>query len=230
MAKPKDDDVARWAEGRLGLLAPPEDWSPNLAKNRARMREELAHRRSGRRLRLIVAVAAVLLVVPLAEVPIVRALAQQCGEWLLTVSSANHAPTRPVVPDFTIVDAQGQAVTLSAFRGKVVLLTLWTTTCGQCETEMSWFTSFQDAYRNQGFAVLGVAVERDGWARVGPYLSQRPVNYQVVISDRDVAQSAVGQSIPTTLILDREGRIAVRHVGYCSRAEFQRDIQKVLAE
>jgi thiol-disulfide isomerase/thioredoxin len=112
----------------------------------------------------------------------------------------------------------------------VVLLTLWTTTCGQCETEMSWFTHFQDTYREQGFAVLGVAVERDGWTRVTPYLNQRPVNYQIAIGDRDRAKSAVGPSIPTTLILDRQGRIAVRHVGFCSRSEYQRDIQKVLAE
>lgn len=230
MAKPEDDDVARWAEDRLGRLAPPENWSPNLAANRVRMHETLAHRRSGHHIRLIVAVAAVLLLVPLAEVPVVRALAQRCGEWLLAVSNGSHAPMRPAVPDLTIVDAQGQPVTLSAFRGKVVLLTLWTTTCGQCETEMSWFTNFQDAYRDQGFAVLGVAVERDGWTRVTPYLNQRPVNYQIAIGDTDRAQSAVGPSIPTTLILDREGRIAVRHVGFCSRTEYQRDIQKVLAE
>jgi len=95
---------------------------------------------------------------------------------------------------------------------------------------MSWFTNFQDTYRDRGFAVLGVAVERDGWTRVTPYLSQRPVNYQIAIGDRDRAESAVGPSIPTTLILDRQGRVAVRHVGFCSRAEYRRDIQKVLAE
>lgn len=230
MAKPKDDDVVRWAEARLGRLTPPDDWSPNLAKNRARMHEELAYRRSGRHIRVMVAAAAVVLVLPLAQVPVVRALAQRCGEWLVGTSNGSQVPVRPVVPDLAIIDAQGQPVALSSFHGKVVLLTLWTTTCGQCETEMSWFTNFQDAYRAQGFAVLGVAVERDGWARVMPYLNQRPVNYQIAIGDRARAQSAVGPSIPTTLILDRQGRIAVRHVGYCSRAEFQRDIQKVLAE
>jgi cytochrome c biogenesis protein CcmG/thiol:disulfide interchange protein DsbE len=230
MAKPEDDDVARWAEAHLARLTAPEDWSPDLARNRARVREQLAHQRQSFRTRLIIAATAAVLVLPLAEVPVVRALAQRCGEWLLTVSNVDHQRTRVVVPDFNIVDAQGQSVTLSAFRGKVVLLTLWTTTCGQCETEMSWFTSFQDAYRDQGFAVLGVAVEPDGWARVTPYLSQRPVNYQVVIGDRDRAQTAIGPSIPTTLILDRQGRIAVRHVGFCSRTEYLRDIQKVLAE
>src|SRR5690348_6799231 len=207
MAMPEDDAVVRWTEDRLAQLAPPDDWTPQLARNRTLLREQLAHQSRHRRRRLIVAATAMIALVPFVKLPAVRAVAQQCGDWLLTASNAGRARVRPTVPHFKLVDADGRPVALSDFRGKVVLLTMWTTTCGQCQTEMSWFTAFQQAYRDRDFVVLGVALDRDGWDRVTPYLHQRPVNYEVVVGDRERAQSAIGPSIPTTLILDRHGRI-----------------------
>ena len=229
METPEDHRVAGWTQDRLAHLAPPDDWTPNLARNRARLGEQLTRQKT-RRVPALIAAAAVVLLVSLGRVPVLRAVAERCGEWLLTVTNVSHAPVRPALPEFPVVDVHGQPVSLSTYRGKVVLLTVWTTTCGQCQTETSWFTAFQQAYRDRGFVVLGVAVDPEGWSRVTPFLNQRSISYQVVTGDRAAAQSAIGPSVPTTMILDRAGRIAVRHVGYCSKSEFQRDIQKVLAE
>ncbi|HTM05159.1 MAG TPA: TlpA disulfide reductase family protein [Vicinamibacterales bacterium] len=230
MATPEDDPVAGWTTERLARLAPPSDFEPNLVRNRRRLDEQLTKRGRGHRIQVFLTATVVILLLLVLPGPTLRAVVQRCGEWLLTVSNMSGKPVRPAVPAFAVIDANGQPVALSTYRGKVVLLTVWTTTCGQCETERSWFTGFQDTYRDQGFVVLGVALDSDGWARVTPYLQRRPVNYQIAIGNRADAQSVLGASVPTTLILDREGRIAVRHVGYCSRSEFQRDIQKVLAE
>jgi hypothetical protein len=95
---------------------------------------------------------------------------------------------------------------------------------------MSWFTDFQDAYRDRNLLVLGVSLDQGGWTQVTSHLARQPINYRVVLGDRELAQSTIGAAIPTTLILDREGRVAVRHVGFCSKAEYRRDIEKVLNE
>ena len=209
---------------RLRQLTPPADWTPSLAENRARLRERVGpHNR--RRLALMTSVAATAVVLAAANVSVVRGVAQRCGEWLGVVSSS-----RLRLPEVSFTDAQGRAVPVSALRGKVVLLTFWTTTCGQCQTEMSWFEDFQRTYGDRNLVVLGVSLDEGGWSRVSPFLEQRPINYDVVLARREATQPIVGASIPTTLIVDRRGRIAVRHIGYCSKGQYQRDLEKVLAE
>jgi len=160
-----------------------------------------------------------------ANASVMRAVAQRCGEWLGIVSSS-----RPKLPEVSFTDAQGRPVPMSAFRGRVVLLTFWTTTCGQCQTEMSWFADFQHTYRDRDLVVLGVSLDQDGWSRVSSFLEHQPIDYAVVVARREVTQPIIGTSIPTTLIVDRRGRIAVRHIGYCSKGEYRRDLEKVLSE
>jgi peroxiredoxin len=219
----KSDRVQSVAD-RLELLTPPADWTPSLARNRARLRERVGAG-SRRRLRLMTTAAVAALVIGAANVSVVRAVAQRCGEWLGLVSSS-----RPRLPDVSFTDVYGSSVSVSALRGKVVLLTFWTTTCGQCQTEMRWFADFQHTYRDRNLVVLGVSLDQDGWSRVSPFLERQPLNYDVVLAQREATQPIIGASIPTTLIVDRRGRIAVRHIGYCSRGEYQRDLEKVLAE
>jgi peroxiredoxin len=138
--------------------------------------------------------------------------------------------TRPTIPDLSLADAEGRRIALSDLSGRVVLLTFWTTSCGQCRTESSWFSEFQQAYGDKNLAVVGVALDTDGWSSVKPFLKQEAIDYRVVMGDRDEARSVIGTAIPTTLILDRENRISVRHVGFCSKAEYRQDIERILAE
>jgi peroxiredoxin len=220
----RKSDRVRSVSDRLEQLTPPADWTPSLAKNRSRLRERVAAQ-SRRRLGLIAAAAVAAVVLAAANVSVVRAVAQRCGEWLGVVSSS-----RPKLPEVSFTDADGRSVPVSALRGKVVLLTFWTTTCEQCQTEMSWFADFQHTYRDRNLVVLGVSLDQDGWSRVSPFLERRPLNYDIVMARREVTQPIFGTSIPTTLIVDRRGRIAVRHIGYCSKGEYQRDLERILAE
>ena len=209
----REPDRVRSVADRLEQLTPPADWTASLAKNRARLRARIgAHSR--RRLGLMTAAIATAVVLAGANISVVRAVAQRCGEWLGVVSSS-----RPTLPEVSFTDAQGRSVPVSVLRGKVVLLTFWTTTCGQCQTEMSWFADFQHTYRDRNLVVLGVSLDQDGWSRVSSFLEHRPLNYEVVVARREVTQPIIGASIPTTLIVDRRGRIAVRHIGYCSKGD-----------
>lgn len=139
-------------------------------------------------------------------------------------SSKSHA-----APDFTLKDADGKEVKLSDLKGKVVLLNFWATWCGPCKMEIPWFIEFERQYKDKGFAVVGVAMDDDGWNAVKPYIAAQKVNYRVVVGTDAVAQNYGGiDSLPTTFILDREGRITSTHVGLVAKSEYEHEITQLL--
>jgi peroxiredoxin len=200
MAPNDDAELPRWADDRMAALTPKAEWEPNEPRGLERLRRG-GDRRSVRWV-LWLAAAGTAGMLVLAQAPAVKAIAHKCGEFIARISGSRGG--RPSPPDFTFTGSDGSSTRLSAFRGKVVVLTFPTESCAQCRDEMAWFSEFQNAYGDRDFAV--------------------------VVGDRNAARQTVGSSMPTTLILDRDGRIAVRHIGYCSKAEYRRDIQKVLAE
>lgn len=136
---------------------------------------------------------------------------------------------RKLAPDFALKDANGSSVKLSDYRGKVVLLNFWATWCGPCKVEIPWFIEFQQQYKDKGFEVLGVAMDDEGWEAVKPYLSERKVNYRVLLGNDSVTQLYGGvDSLPTTFVIDKEGRIASAHVGLVAKNEYLGEIQSLL--
>lgn len=132
--------------------------------------------------------------------------------------------------DFTLKDANGNAIKLSDYRGKVVLLNFWATWCGPCQLEIPWFIEFQQLYKSKGLQVLGVSMDDDGWAAVKPYIAQHKINYPIVLGNDSVSQLYGGiDSLPTTFIIDQEGRIAYPpHVGLVGKNEYLSEIQGLL--
>lgn len=136
---------------------------------------------------------------------------------------------RRTAPDFTLKDATGAPLKLSDLRGKVVLLNFWATWCGPCEVEIPWFVDFQKAYRDRDFAVLGVSMDDDGWKSVRPYLQEHKINYRIVIGDDHLSELYGGvDSLPTSFVIDRDGRIAAMHVGLVSKSDYQNEIVNLL--
>jgi cytochrome c biogenesis protein CcmG/thiol:disulfide interchange protein DsbE len=134
-----------------------------------------------------------------------------------------------MAPDFTLNDASGRPVNLSDFRGKVVLLNFWATWCPPCKDEIPWFIEFQQKYADQGFAVLGVSLDEEGWKAVQPFMQEVKVNYPMMIGNGEVAGLFGGiQSLPTTLLIDRAGRIASTRVGLVRKSDYQAAIESRL--
>ena len=138
---------------------------------------------------------------------------------------------RKPAPNFSLKDADGNAVNLADYRGKVVLVNFWATWCGPCEAEIPWFVEFEKKYKDQGFAVLGVSMDDDGWKSVRPYIASHKINYRIVIGSEVVSQQ-FGEidSLPTSFVLDREGRIASNHVGLVDKRDYQNEIVKLLED
>jgi cytochrome c biogenesis protein CcmG/thiol:disulfide interchange protein DsbE len=136
---------------------------------------------------------------------------------------------RKPAAEFALKDSNGKTVKLSDFKGKVVLLNFWATWCGPCKIEIPWFIEFEQAYRDKGLVILGVAMDEEGWEAVKPYMDSKKINYRVVIGDDITAQRYGGvESLPTTFLIDREGRTAGVHVGLVSKKDYLNDITQLL--
>lgn len=235
---------ASWTEERLETLRPADAWEPDALRALARFRKQSERRAPSRRWMWMTAGAAAACVSLMAS-PVTRAFAQRCvyacvsqTGWVrhfVGSSGANSAFVQPAdrkpAADFTLEEASGAPVQLSKLRGKVVLLNFWATWCAPCRIEMPWFAQFENAEHERGFEVLGVSLDEDGWKSVTPYIRNTKVNYPVLLGTADLLRPYTRETaLPTTLLIDRAGRVASIHVGLCSRSEYESDIRAVLNE
>jgi len=169
----------------------------------------------------------------------VAAVSASLALFFAGCSRPSSAPTgnlkseakRKPAPNFSLKDAGGSAVNLVDYRGKVVLVNFWATWCGPCEVEIPWFVEFEQKYKDRGFAVLGVSMDDDGWKSVRPYVASHKINYRIVIGSEVVSQQFGDiDSLPTSFVLDRQGRIATNHVGLVDKSEYQNEIVKLLED
>jgi len=132
-------------------------------------------------------------------------------------------------PDFTLTGNNGAPVRLSGYQGRIVLLDFWATWCGGCKVEIPWYIEFQNKYKDKGLAVIGVAMDDDGWKKVKPFAEAKKMNYPVVLGSGDLAKRYGVTALPVTLLIDREGKIAASHTGLVNKEAFEKKIQSLLA-
>ncbi len=113
-------------------------------------------------------------------------------------------------------DAAGNRRTLADFKGKVVLVDVWATWCPPCRKSLPEVAELQKAGGDR-YVVLPISVDRGGWGDVTPFLAQNPqLGLTAFVPDGAKAMDAFGEipGIPTTLIIDREGKLVKRWSGY----------------
>jgi peroxiredoxin len=143
-------------------------------------------------------------------------------------TSLDDAKLKPA-PDFSLKDASGATVKLSDYRGKVVLLNFWATWCGPCKIEIPWFMDFEQQYKNKGFEVLGVAMDDEGWSVVKPYVTDKKINYRVLLGNDSIASAYGGiDSLPTTFVINQNGKIVSSHIGLVNKDDYLKEIEGLL--
>jgi len=119
-----------------------------------------------------------------------------------------------LAPDFAVPDLSGQAVRLSALRGKVVVLNLWTTWCPPCREEMPSMERLYQQLRNRDFQLLAVSQDEDGRRVVEPFVKDMKLSFPVLIDPEHQVGDRYGVwGYPETFIIDRTGHVAERVIG-----------------
>jgi len=119
-----------------------------------------------------------------------------------------------LAPDFAVPDLSGQAVRLSALRGKVVLLNLWTTWCPPCREEMPSMQRLYDRLRDRDFQLLAVSQDEDGKRVVEPFVKEMRLSFPVLVDpDHQVGDRYGVWGYPETFVIDRAGHVVERVIG-----------------
>jgi peroxiredoxin len=132
-------------------------------------------------------------------------------------------------PAWTLKDLDGNEVKSSQFAGKVVVVDFWATWCTPCIQEIPGYIELQKKYGADGLVIIGVTVDRKAPTEVKKFVEQKGMNYTVVVADEKVAEDFGGiEGIPTTFLIDREGKFAHKKVGAMTHSDYEALVKKVL--
>jgi peroxiredoxin len=140
------------------------------------------------------------------------------------------ADAKPANLDFTLKDVAGKDVTLSDYKGKVILLDFWATWCGPCKVEIPGFVEFQNRYGKDGLQVIGISVD-DTVAQLEPFIKEYKMNYPVLQGlGRDEVAQAFGAvlALPHTVMISRDGKVCAQHTGLTGHDVFESHIKGLL--
>jgi thiol-disulfide isomerase/thioredoxin len=145
---------------------------------------------------------------------------------LIGIESGDHQ--RPV---FSATTLQGAAISDSTLRGQVVLVNFWATWCLPCRAEMPLLETMGQRHAASGLVVLGLSVDRAGPDVVSSFLRERGITYPVAIVGRDVETAFGGvQGYPTSVLLDRTGRVRYKVVGPLAMASLEPGVRRLLRD
>lgn len=133
-------------------------------------------------------------------------------------------------PDFTLRDLKGNQVSLSALKGKPVVLNFWATWCMPCRAEIPHLEELYTKYKDQGLMVLGANTETD-YMKVKRFAQSR-ISYSVLLDGSTQSQEYDVKGIPCTYYIDRKGIVRHRSVGFApgDEALIEEKIKKLLAD
>jgi peroxiredoxin len=121
---------------------------------------------------------------------------------------------RPLAPDFTLTSVNGKTITLSQFRGKVILLDFWATWCAPCRSAIPHLKDLYKAYREKGLEIIGLSLDKGNPERVRKFAANMGIEYTIIMADDDLVKKYGISPIPTTYLIDREGYITNKWIGF----------------
>lgn len=132
----------------------------------------------------------------------------------LTLPALAADPTGAPAPQFTLTARSGANVSLGQYKGQVVMLNFWASWCGPCRQEMPLLDSIYTKYKRMGFTLIGVNVEPDSKS-ANDWLKQTPVSFPILYDKESrVSKMYDVEGMPSTVIIDRAGKVRALHRGY----------------
>lgn len=170
---------------------------------------------------------------PLASLAF-AALAALCAFGAWTLSRRHAEPKVPPLalgasaPDFTLADLAGKTYSLSRYRGQVVLVNFWATWCPSCRDELPALEGLFHKYNAKGLVILAPSVDEDGRKALLPFLASHDVSYPVLLCDPKTAGAYQIFGLPTSFLIDAQGRLARVYAGPLALPEAENDILQEL--
>ncbi|MCH7829577.1 MAG: TlpA family protein disulfide reductase [Proteobacteria bacterium] len=119
-----------------------------------------------------------------------------------------------LAPDFALKSSTGENLRLSEYRGDVVMINFWATWCGPCRQEMPLLEELYARYERVGFNLLGVNIDDDA-NKAMQMIDELGVNFPILFDSRkEVSKLYNVETMPMTVLVDREGRVRYVHLGY----------------
>ena len=154
----------------------------------------------------------------------------KCYAWIAAVmfilipgSGRAGADEGAAAPDFSLKGLDGAAITLADFEGQVLFINFWATWCPPCREEIPGFIEVYETYKEDGMAILGVSLDRNGPPVVVKFAEKLKIPYPLAMGDQRMLRDySPGQYIPSTIVVDREGRIRDKHVGYLDKGALEK--------
>ena len=133
-----------------------------------------------------------------------------------------------LAPGFTLVDTQGKKISLDEYRGKIVIIDFWATWCPPCRKGIPDLINIQKEYKNK-VAVIGISLDTDTKKDVVPFMKNMGINYPVVYANSQVVQDYGNvEAIPTSFVINKEGKIVNQHIGLTPKETYINEINKLL--
>ncbi len=144
------------------------------------------------------------------------------GVMLLLLASCGQAGNSQDLgpaPDFKVQDLQGNMLSLADFRGKVVFLNFWATWCPPCREEIPDFSDAFSQYKSAGLVIIGLSVDEMSPEDLTSFAVQRKISYPLAFASPKIIEDyKPGQFIPTTFVIDKQGRIRHKQVGLMEKS------------
>jgi cytochrome c biogenesis protein CcmG, thiol:disulfide interchange protein DsbE len=150
--------------------------------------------------------------------------------WSDQKAGVTAAKDRHAVVDLVMPELDGGSWRLSQHRGEVVLINYWASWCGPCREETPGLIDLARDYRYKGLSIVGVSMDMGGKPAVESFLSEFHMPYPVLMPDLASPSVPAVEALPTTVLVDRNGRAAKSYVGAVKESIFRSDVDQLLRE
>jgi thiol-disulfide isomerase/thioredoxin len=150
---------------------------------------------------------------------------------MIVFAHASVCGQNAIAPQFALKDINGRIVRLRAYRGKVVLINFWATWCPPCRAEMPDLVRLQREHAKQGLQIIGITYPPETKTLVRTFARSLKVNYPIILGTRQIkARFSSDETLPLTVVIDREGKVMDVINGILLRQEFDEKIKPLLTK